>query len=161
MKQKIQNEKYGEILYNENFWTGKKSLSINGTPLTKISRKEFQTENGTVGTVKGNFLSGASLLIDGETIRLTPKITWYEIVLCLLPFILVMIWGSSVELCKIVPVVGGAIGGGLSALLSCVGLLFMRSVKPIWAKILIALAAIGVTFGVCCGIGYAIVGALT
>ena len=157
MKQTIQHEKYGEIIYGENFWTGRKSLSVNGVPLTRISRKEFQTENGGIGTVKGSFLFGACLLIDGETIRLTPKITWYEVVLCLLPFILIMVWGNTIALCKIVPVAGGALGGAVSAVLSCIGLLGMRYVKPVWAKILIAVAAVGVTFGICCGLGYAII----
>lgn len=161
MKQTIQHEKYGEILYNENFWTGKKSLSMNGAPLTKISKKEFQTTNGVTGTITGSFLSGACLSIGGETIRLTPKITWYEIVLCLLPFILVMVWGNVVALCQIVPVVGGAIGGAVSALLSFTGLFCMRTVKPVWAKILIGIAAVAVTFGICCGIGYAMLEALT
>ena len=36
MNEKIQNEKYGEILYDENFWTGRKSLSVNGVPLNRI-----------------------------------------------------------------------------------------------------------------------------
>lgn len=157
MKQTIQHEKYGEILYNENFWTGKKSLSMNGAPLTKISKKEFQTANGVTGTVTGSFLSGACLSIGGETIRLTPKITWYEIVLCLLPFILIMIWGNVVELCLIVPVVGGAIGGAISGMLSVVSLFVMRSVKPVWAKILIGIGFVGATFGICCGIGFAII----
>lgn len=157
MKQTIQHEKYGEILYNENFWTGKKSLSMNGVPLTKISKKEFQTANGVTGTVTGSFLSGACLSIGGETIRLTPKITWYEIVLCLLPFILIMIWGNVVELCLIVPVVGGAIGGAISGMLSVVSLFVMRSVKPVWAKILIGIGFVGATFGICCGIGFAII----
>lgn len=157
MKQTIQHEKYGEILYNENFWTGKKSLSMNGAPLTKISKKEFQTANGVTGTITGSFLLGACLSIEGETIRLTPKITWYEIVLCLLPFILIMIWGNVVELCLIVPVVGGAIGGAISGMLSVVSLFVMRSVKPVWAKILIGIAFVGATFGICCGIGFAII----
>ena len=30
MKNIIKNEKYGEILFQESFWTGKKSISING-----------------------------------------------------------------------------------------------------------------------------------
>lgn len=157
MKQTIQHEKYGEILYNENFWTGKKSLSMNGAPLTKISKKEFQTANGVTGTITGSFLLGACLSIEGETIRLTPKITWYEIVLCLLPFILIMIWGNVVELCLIVPVVGGAIGGAISGMLSVVSLFVMRSVKPVWAKILIGIGFVGATFGICCGIGFAII----
>lgn len=157
MKQTIQHEKYGEILYNENFWTGKKSLSMNGAPLTKISKKEFQTANGVTGTITGSFLLGACLSIEGETIRLTPKITWYEIVLCILPFILIMIWGNVVALCQIVPVVGGAIGGAISGMLSVVSLFVMRSVKPVWAKILIGIGFVGATFGICCGIGFAII----
>ena len=160
MNEKIQNEKYGEILYGENFWTGRKSLSVNGVPLNRISKKEFQMPDGGIGTIKGNFLYGACLLINGETVRLTAKIKWYEIVLCLLPFLLVMIWGNTFALCEILPVAGGAIGGAGSAVLSCTGLFFMRSVKPVWAKILIGLAAIAVTFGICCGIGFAFLGAL-
>lgn len=157
MKETIQHEKYGEIVYDENFWTGRKSLSMGGVPLTKISKKDFQTESGSIGTVKGSFLFGASLYIEGETIRLTPTVQWYEIVLAILPFILIMVWGNTVALCKIVPVVGGALGGGLSGLFSILSLFTMRSVKPIWAKILIGIAFIGGAFGICCGIGYAII----
>lgn len=160
MKETIQNERYGQILYDENFWTGGKSLTLNGVPLTKISRKEFQFPDGAIGKIKGNFLYGACLLINGETIRLTPKITWYEIVLCILPFILIMVWGNTVALYKIIPVAGGAIGGAVSAMLSCVSLYLMRSVKEVWAKILIGFSAILVTFGICCGIGFAILIAL-
>lgn len=157
MKETIQHEKYGEILYDENFWTGRKELSINGVQLKRISRKEFQMDNGTKATVKGSFLFGAKLAVENDTIQLTPTIKWYEITLCILPFLLVMIWGNVPALCEIIPVVGGAIGGFISALLSFVGLFFMRSVKPIWAKLLIALATLAVTFGICCGIGIAIV----
>ena len=161
MKETIQHERYGQILYDENFWTGKKSLSMGGVLLNKISRKEFQLPDGTIGTIKGTFLYGACLLINGESIRLTPKITWYEIVLCILPFLLVMVWGNTVALCKIIPIAGGAIGGAVSAILSCVGLYLMRSVKEVWAKILIGISAILVTFGICCGIGFAILISLT
>lgn len=28
-------------LYEENFWTGKKSLTVNGVPLTKTGKRQF------------------------------------------------------------------------------------------------------------------------
>lgn len=160
MKEVIKHETYGEIVYNESFWLGKKSLTVNGVPAVKLSKKEFELPDGKKANLQGNFILGASILIDTELIRLTPKLKLYEIVMCVIPFILIMVWGNVVALCKIVPVVGGAIGGGISGLFSVLGLVFIKSVKPIWLKILIAIAVVGVTFGICCGIGYAIVGML-
>lgn len=160
MKQTIQHETYGEIHYEESFWTGKKSVSIGGTPLEKVSKKEFRLQDGSLVKISGNFLQGASLDINGETIRLTPKLKWYEIVLCILPFILVVTWGNIPALCAIVPIVGGAIGGAIGGLFCALGLFGIRSVKPIWLKIIIALVSLGVTFGVCCGIGYAILSSM-
>lgn len=160
IKQSIQSEKYGEILYEESFWTGKKALSFGGAPLKRISKKDFQTVDGRIGTVKGSYLFGSNLLIDDDDIRLTPKITWYEIVLWLFPIFLITIWGNLPQLCAIVPVVGGAIGGAISALLGCVGLFLMRGVKPVWTKVLIGLATTAVTFLVCFGVACAIIAAL-
>ncbi|MDE7464398.1 MAG: hypothetical protein K2M48_05150, partial [Clostridiales bacterium] len=86
-----------------------------------------------------------------------------EIVLAVIPFLLVLIWGNILSLCLMVPVVGGivggaaggAVGGGISALISILGLVGMRCVKPAWLKVLIGIAAIGIAFGICCGLGYA------
>ncbi len=36
---------------------------------------------------------------------------------------------------------------------------FIKGVKPIWLKVVISIAILGVTFGICCGIGYAIIAA--
>ena len=38
----------------------------------------------------------------------------FEIVLSILIFAFVMVWGNSAKLCAIFPIVGGAIGGGIS-----------------------------------------------
>lgn len=159
MKTVIQHEAYGEIVYDESAWTGKKSLSIGGTPLEKLSKKEFKMQDGTTVTANGGFLQGASLDIKGETIALTPRVKWYEIVLCVLPFLFVMIWGNVTALVKIIPIVGGAIGGGISGLFGVLGLWGIKSVKPIWLKLLVALGCFAITFGICYGIGYAIVAA--
>lgn len=155
MKITVRHENYGEIHYEENFWTGSKSITIGGTALEKISKKEFKLQDGSVATVSGGFLQGACLNINGEAIRLIPKLKWYEIVLCVLPFILAVTWGNIPAAVAIVPLVGGAIGGAIGGLFSVLALFGMRSVKPIWLKILIAIACLGVTFGICCGIGYA------
>ncbi|MCM1546441.1 MAG: hypothetical protein NC033_05335 [Clostridiales bacterium] len=161
MKSTVQSETLGEIVYEENFWTGGKKITVNGTPLERVSKKEFKTADGGQALVQGNFFTGAKLVLGDVQTVLIPTIKWYEIVLAVLPFVLIMVWGNSVALCRIVPVIGGAIGGGISGGLSVLGLFFMRSAKPVWLKILIGLAAIGLTFGICCGIGYAVLSALT
>ncbi len=161
MRSIIKSEKFGEIVYDENAWTGRKSVTIDGKPLEKVGKNAFTMPDGTAVTVKGNFLIGSKLLIGGDTVTLSPTIKWYEIVLSVLPFILIMVWGNVVSLCAIVPVVGGAIGGGISGLLSAVNLCVIKLVKPVWLKVLISIGMLGATFGICCGIGYAILGALT
>lgn len=157
MRQVVQHEKIGEIVYEEGFWTGKKSLYINGEQLEKTSKTTFTANSGEQVTLTGNFLKGVSAGIGGETVQIVPAIKWYEIVLSVLPFLLIMIWGNVVELCKIVPVVGGAIGGFISALLSVTNVIIIKRVDKIWLKIVISVAMLAATFGICCGIGYAIV----
>lgn len=158
MKRIIQHENLGEIIYEENAFTGNKTLYVGGVPLEKVSKKEFRLQDGSIATVNGGYIQGASLFINGETIELMPKIKWYEIVLCVLPFVLIMIWGNSTALVNIVPVVGGAIGGAVSAVVCFLEFLL---VKPLWLKAVIAVVGLAVTFLICWGIGSAIVSALT
>ncbi len=160
MKNVVQSENYGEIVYEENFWTSSRKICFNGEALEKVTRKEFRTQSGEQVYVKGSFLTGVKLNVGGGEITVTPTIKWYEAALALLPFILIMVWGNVVALCKIVPVVGGVIGGAISGLTSVASLFFMRSVKPVWLKIVIGLVFVAATFGICCGIGFAIVSAL-
>ena len=160
MKETLQHEKYGQIEYEENFWTGKKSLSINGEALVKLTKNSFQTASGEQINVKGNYLTGVSLAIGTDTVKLGQSLKWYEIVLSVLPFILIMVWGSSGNLCEIVPVVGGAVGGAVSGLFSVLNLIVIKGIKSIWLKILISVGILAVTFLICYAIGAAIVGAL-
>lgn len=161
MKQTIKHETLGEIVYQENFWTGKKDIFINGSQLEKTAKNVYQIADGETAELKGNFFKGATLSIGSENIRVAPPIKWYEIVLSILPFILIMIWGNSVALCKLVPVIGGAIGGAISALLSAANMVIIKRIDKIWLKILISIAMLGATFGICCGLGYAFVAALS
>ena len=48
MKSVVQHEKYGNIIYEENFWTGKKTITIDGTRLEKASKTEFLYPEKTI-----------------------------------------------------------------------------------------------------------------
>ena len=144
MKETIQHPVYGEIIYSESLWTGKKSLKVNGADAPSVSKKEY-TVNGKSAILKGNFLIGSSLQIDGESIQLAPKLKWYEIVLAVIPFLFLVIWGNSATLCSVFPVVGGAIGGGLGGACAILSLVFMKSNKSLLVKIIIGVISIAAT----------------
>ena len=150
----IQHESLGKISYEESFWTGKKSISINDVPATKISKNSFRTQDGKEIVISGNYLAGAQAIIRlGESnrcvVELLPKTKWYEITLSILPFLLILIWGNVPALCQIVPVVGGALGGFISALISCANLLIIKSIKQVWLKIIISIVALSLAFLIC------------
>ena len=160
----VHHEIYGEIAYTEGFWTGKKSLTINGCPLMKTGRNSFAftDQNGNTFTafLKGNTLKGVTLIIGGSEIAITPKTKWYEILFAIIPLIFVIVWGNSVALCSIFPIVGGAIGGGISGLCGALSLVFIKKTKNIGLKILIALGALVVCVYICYIIAVALLSAL-
>ena len=156
MKSTLQHPTWGEIVYDESIWTGKKTIAVNGVPLQKQSKKEFIDPSGGLWVVKGNYLSGTVLETGGEAIRMTAPVKWYEIVLSVIPFLLVMVWGNVAALCAIVPVVGGAIGGVISAVCSVLNLYIIKGIQNIWLKILISIGFIAAAFLVCFLIGFAI-----
>jgi hypothetical protein len=67
-----------------------------------------------------------------------------------------MIWGNSQALCSIIPMVGGAIGGGLSGLAGVLCVSMMRE-KTTGQKILISLLATVITFLICAALGFVLV----
>jgi hypothetical protein len=159
MKIIVTNEKYGEFVYEESFWTGKKELFLNGEKLEKSSKNVFLMNNGEVVYLKGNYLTGVKLTINSETFSLMSTLKWYDILLSLLPFLLIIIWGNSHSLNDIVLIVGGAgaiggaIGGGIGGMFGGLGIginLFLsRSIKNIWLKIAVAILITGITFLIC------------
>ena len=137
-----------QVEFHQNIWTGKKSISVNGTPCQKLSKKEFiYNENGTAKTiqVKGNDFSGISLCMEGGEFRVTEPVKWYEYILAFTMFIIVMVMGNSPKIAEHFVVVGGAIGGGIAGGGAVLTLYLLKSVKNVWLKILIAL---GLTVGV-------------
>lgn len=156
MKKVLSNDKLGEIVFEESAWTGRKNLTINGKKLTKIDKTSFKTEDDKTIVLTGNYLLGCKMKYEEEIIELTPPIKWYEYLLSILPFILIMIWGNITELCLIVPIVGGAVGGLVSALFCIANLLIIKKVKQWWFKVLISVVTLGLTFLVCYLIALAI-----
>lgn len=159
----INDETYGTIVYNESAWTGRKSFSINGTPLTKTAKNVYSYTDGTEQksfTLQGNFLRGSKLLAGDKVIQLTPPVKWYEIAMSVVIFVLIIVWGNSVALCSIVPVVGGAIGGAISGVFMVFNLLIIKRIKNIWLKALVSIGMCAACFAVCMLIGFAIVGAV-
>lgn len=164
MKETINHEIYGYITYEESFWTGKCTMQLDGKPMDKIAKKTFfmTKEDGSAVniSVNGSFISGVKLNVNGEEIQIVPAIKWYEIVLSLPIFILILVWGGSVALCNIVPVVGGAIGGAISGALTVVNLIVVKKIKNVWLKILVSIGMMGAAFLICWLIGLAILGAM-
>ncbi len=147
MKAFVQHPVYGTIIYNEGFWSGKRSLTINGIDARSVSKKDFVIEDKNA-TITGSYLSGANLQIDGEAVVLTARAKWYEIILSILSLIFLMTWGNSAELCTIFPVVGGALGGALGGLSVFASLLLMKKSKSSMIKVLIGLGVFAATIAI-------------
>ena len=141
MKRIVQDSAYGEIICTESFWTGKKTLTINGVDAQPISKTEFAQEGKKV-VITGSLLFGLKLQIDNDTVVVSSKPKWYEIALAVLPLIFLLTWGNSATLCSVFPVVGGAIGGALGGVGSMTSLLLMRNAKSVPAKLLIGIGVL-------------------
>ena len=133
-----QHQSYGEIIYKESFWTGKKSLTINGVDAQPVSKKEFVLEEKRI-IIKGNYLTGIVLHLDGDTVRISEQTKWYEFILSIIPFIFLLTWGNNATLCSIFPVVGGALGGAIGGIGLITSLFLMKKTKAPIVKVLIGL----------------------
>ena len=152
MKASINHAVYGTIEYEESFWSGARVLTVNGVKLAKQTKTMFVLNHDgdtRLCTVKGSFLTGVSVHIGQDVITVVPPCKWYEIVCSVLIFVLILIWGNAPALCEIVPIVGGAIGGGVSGLLACLNLLLMKNTKSVGKKLAIWLGLLVGTFAAC------------
>lgn len=145
-----------EVVYDENIWTGKGSLTIGGESGTKIGKRLFSfgsdAQKSEV-TIKGSFLTGLTLIFSGGEQLVLAKNKWYEWILIFLPLI-----GFAVG------VTCGAIGGGLSALFGMLGAFFnayfLRTGLNIFLKIIACIAIAAAVFFIWVMIYVLIVGGL-
>ena len=148
MKTTIHHPTYGFITYEESAWTGKKIITIGGVNLVKIKKNVFQYtpllgdpfatapegEESTplpstvTVTVKGNYIGGVSLVIGEETIPLTIKASALDITLGVIPAALFFIF-----------ILGGALGGALSAAIGMGLITLLKNRTKTIYKILISL----------------------
>ena len=156
MKRVTEHTVYGQIVYNENIWIGKVDISINGVKLIKVQDKKkkntyiYDTGEAKIEVlVLGNVYSGVKMTIGGETIEIEKKSSWYEIACSVSIFVLVLIWGNNPYLCSIVPIIGGAIGGGISGAMGILNLRAMKSIKNVAVKLAIWLAMLISTLLIC------------
>ena len=161
MRVSVHHVGYGQIEYDENFWTGKRELTVNGQKLLKKKKNVYQlnAENGVLECrIKGSFLMGATLCVDQDVIQLSEPCKWYEIFCSVLIFSFILVWGNIPSLCKIIPLVGGALGGGISGMTACMNLFLMRGTKKAGFKLLIWLGMFLGTIAVCFLIAQLILG---
>ena len=152
MKATVHHVAYGEIEYEESVWTGRRDLSFSGKPLERKKRNLFLYRDGTRDVecrIRGNFLYGTTLIVEGEEIVLTPSCKWYEIALPTLLFAFLLVWGNVPALGAIVPIVGGALGGAVAGGAWYATLYLMRRVKDPGLKLLVWLGMLAGSFLVC------------
>ena len=118
-----------ELVYEESFWSGKKTVTYNTTPLTKIKRNVFEYQDGEkteTFEVKGNSFIGVKINMFGRDVEVLRQLVWYEIllsVLVLLPGILF----------------GGMIGGFIAGVLGVLNLFIIRHLDKWYFKVLVTL----------------------
>ncbi len=140
MQVTVEHPVYGQITYDENFWSGKRKIYLNSVELSKLNKLTyiFQNEEGVKEVkVKGSYLFGLKLDINGTVVQMTQPAKWYEYIASLSLFVFIMVWGNSPTLVEIFPVIGGAIGGAISGFMMYLTLALMKSKDKWYLKLLI------------------------
>jgi len=122
---KTQNK---ELYYEENFWSGKRTIKYNNVLLKKIKRNVYEYTNGETThefTLKGNLIYGLTINMFNTNVQIKEKPKWYEIILSILVFAPCALFG--------------AIGGGIGGAFGITNLVLLDKVKKIYLKIVISL----------------------
>ena len=120
-----------KISYYEDFWTGKKTIIINGQILKKVDKKTYKYEDEYC-FVKGNYFTGVELTIGVQRVTVVRKLTVFETILCFLPLLMVIL--------------GGAVGGVCGGMACAFNAAFIRKNDKVILQILCSLASAVVAF---------------
>ena len=119
------------LVYEENAWTGRRTITINGRTLTKIKRNVY-SDGSADYKVKGSYFTGITL--EGpETYVVYEKLNALQTILVFLPVI-------------ILAVIGGAIGGLVGAIASIVVASIARQSNNTIVTFVICVIATGIGF---------------
>lgn len=160
MIKELNVEGLGNLVYEENFWTGKRTVKLNGVTLEKRNKTTFAGEvegESVVANLYGNWFTGLDIECGEHKVNVIPKTLPMEYFFFIVIFMLDIIWGNSIELCKIVPVVGGAIGGAISGFGGVLTLIYSKQTNDKSNKLMIGISGIIATFLACALVGYIIV----
>ena len=143
MKTVINHPVYGEIVYEEPYWSAKRTLIVGGVQAEQIRDKfgNLFLLDGKEVSVKGSHFFGnkLALLIDGETILLDRGLAWYEFLLAILLSAVVMIWEDNSALFSAFSIMGGIVGRLIGFVLLYVSVFCMRMVKSRLAQVAVCL----------------------
>ena len=149
MEKRFTDSTLGEIIYTESVFSGRKKIFVNGKELKKQSKNVYVTENGEQVLLNGNFYQGMTLTIGGNKYQVSEKLKWYDYLTFILPILFNIIWGNSVTLCKIVPIIGGAIGALICGLLGAFGLVTIKKCSTIWQRTLVVIGTFVLSVLIC------------
>ena len=144
MKITISNEQTlnKELYYEEDFWTGKRTIKYNGIILLKNNKNLYEYKDGEITEqfeIKGNPLEeqvletvipylkniGITIKMFGNSIEVARKLTWYEIIMSILVFIPCILFGA----------IGGAFGGAFGF----TNIIIIRNIDKWWLKLIISI----------------------
>ncbi len=165
MKKSIDTQ-YGKLDYVESFFTGKVDIYLNGKQAIKKKKKEFQIEttNNTndLNTslidihIFGSFIFGVKAILNGHSYTIYEKAKWYEYLIMILFIILTIIWGNVPTLCKILPIVGGTIGGFVAGFINFLGFALARKTDKSLIKLISIIGSGLLSFFTCFLIAFCI-----
>ncbi len=161
MQIRIQHAVYGELVYEESFWTGKKTITQNGIAATKVDKKTFALASGEQMSLVGNIMTGVKGVINGEEIVFSPKSAWYEIVLAILPIVFIIVWGNIPAAVVIFPIVGGALGGLIGGIMGVTSIIVMKKTEKTGVKVLIGLGMFVAALLICWVLANILIGLAT
>lgn len=148
----FEHAELGSIVYEESLLSGKKSLTINGEKLQKTDKTHYSYKlDGECIEIelKGNSMLGVTLSVKDKKIQIVDAPAWYVTAFAALSFAFIIIWGSSVALCKIFPVIGGAAGGAISAIFAISSVFVASKIKNSCLKLLSSIGFCALTILIC------------